>query len=104
MKVIWSNKALGQLQAIYGYIAENSPPYATNMIERLHARVGQLEAFPDSGRPVPEDQGGGAREVFAHPYRLISSTKFMVLKSRSWRSSTCGKKVPGSFGPPNQRL
>ena len=71
MNVIWSTKAIGQLQAIYGYIAENSPPYATNMIERLHARAGQLEAFPDSGRPVPEDQGGGAREVFEHPYRVV---------------------------------
>lgn len=71
MKIIWSNRALGQLQAIYGYIAENSPAYAANMIERLHARVGQLEAFPDSGRPVPEDQGNGAREVFEHPYRLV---------------------------------
>ena len=71
MKVIWSNRAIGQLQAINAYIAENSRPYAANMIDRLHARVGQLEAFPDSGRPVPEDRGSGAREVFEQPYRIV---------------------------------
>ena len=71
MRVIWSNKAIGHVQAIYAYIAENSPPYAANMIERLHARIGQVEAFPDSGRPVPEDRGSGAREVFEPPYRII---------------------------------
>lgn len=71
MTVVWSERAVGQLEAIYGYIAQSSLLYASSMIERLHARAGQLEAFPDSGRPVPEARGAGAREIFEHPYRVI---------------------------------
>ena len=71
MTVIWSERAVRHLEAIHGYIAQSSELYASSMIERLHARVGQLEAFPDSGRPVLEDCGEGAREVFEHPYRGV---------------------------------
>ncbi|MFI5235126.1 MAG: type II toxin-antitoxin system RelE/ParE family toxin [Gemmatimonadales bacterium] len=68
-------RAVGHLEAIHGYIAQSSALYASSMIERLHARAGQLEAFPDSGRPVPEDRGAGAREIFEHPYRIIYETQ-----------------------------
>lgn len=71
MTVVWSERAIGHLESICGYIAQSSALYASSMIERLHARAGQLEAFPDSGRPVSEDQGAGAREIFEHPYRII---------------------------------
>jgi plasmid stabilization system protein ParE len=52
--VIWSPQALLDLQSIRDYIAHDSPRYADLMVQRLVAAVERLEAFPQSGRVVPE--------------------------------------------------
>ena len=62
--VVWTDTAKGNLRTIHRYIAQNSPTYASRMIDRLTARSNQIEAFPLSGRIVPEFNFGQIREVF----------------------------------------
>jgi addiction module RelE/StbE family toxin len=71
VRVVWTEFADNNLQAIYDYIAQTSPDYARRMIERITTRVDQIAAFPLSGRIVPEFHIGQLREVFEPPYRII---------------------------------
>ncbi len=61
--VIWSPQALLDLQSIRDYIAHDSPRYADLVVHRLVAAVERLEAFPQSGRVVPERNDEAIREV-----------------------------------------
>ncbi len=54
MKVLWTDSALAQLQAIHDYLAQTSPEYALRIIDRLTKRSIQIARFPFSGRMVPE--------------------------------------------------
>jgi len=54
VKVLWTNSAVAQLQAIHDYLAQTSPDYAVRIVDRLTRRSIQIAAFPNSGRMVPE--------------------------------------------------
>ena len=71
MKVHWTDTAEAQLDAIYAYIAQNSPTYALRTVDRITKRSMQIAAFPLSGRKVPEYDMDQIREVFAGSYRII---------------------------------
>jgi toxin ParE1/3/4 len=71
MSVHWTKTAQDHLAAIHGYIAQNSPEYARRMVDRLTTRSQQIEAFPLSGRVVPEYRMDQIREVIEGPYRII---------------------------------
>ncbi len=74
MKLRWMPQARADLQAIYDYIAEDSPQNAARMIERLLDRAERMVDFPQSGRKVPEYQREDIREVIESPYRIIYRT------------------------------
>ena len=71
MRVVWTETAVKHLSAIYEYIAQSSPLYAEIMVRRLSDRAGQLRAFPQSGRAVPETNHPDVRELLERPYRII---------------------------------
>ncbi|MEH2213411.1 type II toxin-antitoxin system RelE/ParE family toxin [Nostoc sp.] len=71
MKVFWTETAVENLSAIYTYIAQNSPRYATRIIDRITKRSQQLANFPLSGRIVPEFETEQIREVIEGLYRII---------------------------------
>ena len=71
MNVHWTDTAQGHLDAIHHYIAQNSPEYAKQMVDRLTRRSQQIAKFPQSGRVVPEYQMEQVREVIERPYRII---------------------------------
>lgn len=71
MRVLWTEVALNQLEAIRDYLARTSPDYARRVVERLVSRSGQLTAFPRSGRMVPEYEIDEVRQVIEGSYRLI---------------------------------
>ena len=71
MKVLWTESALAQLQAVHDYLAQTSPEYALRMIDRLTKRSIQIARFPFSGRMVPEYELNEVREVIEGPYRII---------------------------------
>ena len=70
-RILWSPQALSDLESIRDYIARDSPRYAELVLQRLVAAVDQLEAFPESGRVVPERNADDLREIIVRPYRIV---------------------------------
>ncbi len=70
-RLVWSRVARDDLKAIVSYIRNDSPAYAKSFALRLRHRVTQLEAFPDSGRLVPEDPKHTYRELIFGDYRIV---------------------------------
>jgi addiction module RelE/StbE family toxin len=71
MTVHWTDTAQDHLDAIYAYIAQDSPEYALRMVDRLTRRSQQIAEAPFSGRRVPEYDLDQIREVIERPYRII---------------------------------
>jgi len=71
MNVHWTKTAEAHLDAIFAYIAQDSPEYARRMVDRLTRRSQQIADFPLSGRKVPEYERDHIREVIEGPYRII---------------------------------
>jgi len=69
--VNWTDQALHSLDIIYAFIAQDAPFYAEHFIEQLLSAVDHLEAFPLSGRHVPEAERDDIREVIYKDYRII---------------------------------
>ena len=75
MKVHWTGTAEEHLDAIYAYIALDSPEYARRMVDRLTRKSQQIADFPFSGRKVPEYDIDEIREIMEGPYRIIYHIK-----------------------------
>jgi toxin ParE1/3/4 len=75
MKVHWTESAERHLDAIYNYIAQDSPTYALRIVDRLTRRSQQIADFPLSGRRVSEYDADDIREVIESPYRIIYHLK-----------------------------
>ncbi len=75
MRVHWTDTAAGHLDALYNYIAQDSPEYARQMVDRLTRRSMQIAEYPFSGRRVPEYDFNQIREVIEPPYRIIYHIK-----------------------------
>ena len=71
MKVLWTDAAVNQLQAIHDYVAQTSPEYARRVVDRLTKRSKQIAAFPYSGRIVPEYELNEVRQIIEASYRII---------------------------------
>ena len=71
MRVLWTDAAVAQLQAIHDYIAQTSPEYALRIVDRLTRRSIQIASFPFSGRMVPEYELNEVREIIEGRYRII---------------------------------
>lgn len=71
MKVIWSRRALLDVEHIRDYIAQDNPAYAQPFIERLLHATRHLPQFPHSGRAMPEADNIRIREVTYQGYRII---------------------------------
>ena len=67
----WTPQAVDDLQAIYDFIARDSPHYAMLVVEDLLTAIDNIERFPLIGRLVPERPRGELREVIKPPYRIV---------------------------------
>jgi len=70
-RIIWSRRALQDLDAIAEYIAEDSPAYASVVLKTIISQTKTLSRFPRSGRKVPEFDDEDIRELLAYSYRVI---------------------------------
>ncbi len=70
-EVRWTPQAEDDLEAVYDFIARDSPHYAQLTIEGILAALDQLEQFPLLGRHVPESSREDLRELIKPPYRLV---------------------------------
>ena len=71
MRVIWSRRALRDLEQIRDYIAQDSAAYALSFVERLVRATRRLPTFPRSARAMPEAEDDNIREVIYQGYRII---------------------------------
>ncbi len=71
MRVNWTEAAIEHLSSIYEYVAQNSPSYAQQTVDRLTRRSQQISQFQHSGRAVPEFDIPQVREVIEGQYRII---------------------------------
>lgn len=77
-KVRWTPQAADDLEAIYEFIARDSPHYAQITVEGIIAAIDRLEQFPLLGRHVPETSQADVRELIKPPYRIVYRTGEMV--------------------------
>jgi addiction module RelE/StbE family toxin len=71
MKIRWSPLSIERITEIGDYIAQESPATALRIIREIIQSVERLEAFPKSGRVVPEFGNPDIREVIHPPYRIL---------------------------------
>ncbi|PIU55950.1 MAG: type II toxin-antitoxin system RelE/ParE family toxin [Chloroflexi bacterium CG07_land_8_20_14_0_80_51_10] len=70
-EVYWSITARRNLQDIGDFIAQDSPFYAVDFVERILQQTDKLADFPKIGRMVPEFQRETIRELIFHNYRIV---------------------------------
>lgn len=70
-RVVWSQRALADVESIAAYISSDSAAYAKVVVKKIVKLTRQLARFPQSGREVPEFQDPSLRELFAYSYRII---------------------------------
>ena len=70
-RVVWSPKAVEDIEAIASYIARDSPSYAAAVIEKVINITNSLAEDAKRGRLIPEIEESTVIEQFAYSYRLI---------------------------------
>lgn len=70
-RVVWSPRAIADLENIAAYIAADSPAYAKAVVRKIVSATRTLNRFPRSGRVVPEFDDERIRELLAYSYRII---------------------------------
>ncbi len=98
-RVIWTEPALSDLDAIADYIAIENPVAALELVRRVFSRVEQLEQLPNIG-PVPgELEISRYRHLVEPPcrvfYRVQEETVFIVHIMRSERLVSPGNLQRG---------
>jgi len=88
-EVIWSEAALGDLDAIADYIALDNPEAARRLVQRVFHPVDQLEDHPRSGSRPLELKGWRYRQIVEPPcrvfYREDSGRVFILYVMRTER-------------------
>jgi toxin ParE1/3/4 len=83
IEVVWTKRALAQLEAVRVYIERFNPRAATNVAGGLRDAGDSLTHFPLSGRPV---RGTGMRELvtdYSYIIRYhIDGDKIVILRIR----------------------
>jgi len=70
-RLVWSPRAIRDLEAIRAHITLDSPAYAELVVQRLVHAPERLQQFPESGRIVPERNQADLREVILPPFRIV---------------------------------
>jgi len=88
-RVIWSSRALADVESISVYIASDSPAYAKIVVKKIVKLTRQLREFPNLGREVPEFQDPTIRELFSYSYRIIYKVeeKQIIIAQRNSRET-----------------
>jgi len=70
-QIIWTEPALGDLDAGADYIAIENPKAAAEFVQRVFAHTDQLEAHPESGSRPPELKRSRYRQIVEPPCRIF---------------------------------
>lgn len=85
--VRWTPQAADDLQAIYDFIARDSPYYAQLTVDNIISSIDLLTRFPLMGRQVPERPREDLRELIKPPYRIVYRVSDVVKILTIFRSS-----------------
>jgi len=75
VKIVWTDKAIDDLDDIGHYIAIDSEKYAKIVVSRLFKAVDILERHSRIGRIVPEFSNENIREIINGNYRIVYTVK-----------------------------
>ena len=70
-RLIWTEPALADLDAIADYIAIDNPAAAAGFVQRVFRHVEQLEEHPRSGSRLPELKRSRYRQIIEPPCRIF---------------------------------
>jgi toxin ParE1/3/4 len=70
-RVVWSPRALDDIDSIASYISRDSTAHASTVVTRIIRITRTLRQFPFAGRIVPELEDESLRERFVYSYRII---------------------------------
>jgi addiction module RelE/StbE family toxin len=70
-QVVWSERAVADLEQIGSYIAKDSVRYAGMVVGKLFSRTEILKTNPYLGRMVPEFSNAAIRELIEGSYRIV---------------------------------
>jgi plasmid stabilization system protein ParE len=70
-EVVWSPRAVEDVEAIALYIAADSTSYAAAVVRKIVDTTRSLRRFPFAGRIVPEFGEENIREKLVYSYRII---------------------------------
>jgi toxin ParE1/3/4 len=88
-RVVWTEPALQDLDAVADYIALDKPEAARRFVRRVFDAVEKLAAFPKSGRVPPEIPDLPYREISVPPcrvfYRLERQSVLIIHVTRAER-------------------
>ncbi len=88
-RLIWTEPALSDLDAIADYIALDNPVAAARLVAQVFESVERLERFPKSGKRPPEFPHSPYREVIVSPcrifYRIEGDTVYLLHVMRAER-------------------
>jgi addiction module RelE/StbE family toxin len=73
--LLWSERAIRDLEAIDAFIAADNPGAAARWVERLLEAAEQAAQAPLAGRVVPERERADIREIIVRGYRLVYLVK-----------------------------
>lgn len=73
--LIWSGRAVRDIEGIAEHIAQDSEFYAKSVVRTILQKTRELAEFPFIGRVVPEFDDEMIREIFAYSYRIIYKVK-----------------------------
>ncbi len=70
-RVVWSSKAVEDVETIATYIARDSPSYAAAVVRRILDLTHALQKSSTEGSPIAEFKDETMREQLAYTYRII---------------------------------
>src|SRR5713226_7249018 len=78
-RVVWSPRALDDIDSIASYIARDSTAHASAVVAKIIRTTRTLRRFPFSGRMVPEFDDEALRERFVYSYRIIYRVQGQII-------------------------
>jgi toxin ParE1/3/4 len=70
-RIVWSRRAVQDLDTLTAYIGADSPAYAGVVLKNIVNKARILARFPRAGRKVPEFDDESVRELITFSYRII---------------------------------
>jgi toxin ParE1/3/4 len=70
-RIVWTEPALSDLDAIADYIALDDPAAAKDLVRRVFRHVEHLARYPKSGSKPPEIRGWRYRQIIEGPCRIF---------------------------------